>query len=360
MVFNIVQRNENRKQKKGGMSKRSASDDVSGDNTRKVLAIEVVEGNGPMQVRVNGGAPMAVMEAVSVHGEEALHVIMEQPIMTYQMMGQLEKVSRAARAWVQTKQLWARLCYRDYKVAYFTCKLAVGSDMRQDWKDKFDTISQRPRRQETYWKRLYEYMLRTEAIQARESEHLDLSKWMSFLGALDRVAMRNNNLYHPVEISYYLPDAAEHAKGVIVYAAQRPPFEAVGEHVNTVMLRIRWNEPQRRVQYDIVPYSTLHFGVALDAVVNSHIVLPRIASDLIAVTLNTRAYFITTIDPFSNPPYENEPRRMLVSQCIQCNSSTASASLVCGGCETTTYCSEQCAERHWTAGGHHKECGAGK
>lgn len=49
------------------------------------------------------------------------------------------------------------------------------------------------------------------------------------------------------------------------------------------------------------------------------------------------------------------PQAVLI-QCGACGAPESQVTRQCGGCDAVQYCSEECAERHWTSGGHHAEC----
>lgn len=91
--------------------------------------------------------------------KQRLLLILEQ--MDYRTVSAFEQASKRAREFVQGRQIWRMLFKRDYLEIFHN---AGGNNMSDDIKEKIDgyTVFDRKRREETYWKRYYEFLKKSD------------------------------------------------------------------------------------------------------------------------------------------------------------------------------------------------------
>jgi hypothetical protein len=111
---------------------------------------------------------------------EVVKVLLQQePEKTAALLGRFEKISKSVRQFVQGRQLWMLLFQRAFPQHYDDAAVPVRLEdgrvvigMKQDVKDMLDRYSQRPGREETYWKRYYEFMTWVPKPYGRGNESL--------------------------------------------------------------------------------------------------------------------------------------------------------------------------------------------
>jgi hypothetical protein len=105
-------------------------------------------------VYLSTGQPIPISILLSQYKQQ-VSLILERNL-TPQFLGRLESTSPELRNFVQKQGYWKILFARDFPAQY-TGKMASVV------KAQLDRISQHPRRNETYWKRYYEYLTKSRA-----------------------------------------------------------------------------------------------------------------------------------------------------------------------------------------------------
>lgn len=111
---------------------------------------------------------------------EVVKVLLQQePEKTAALLGRFENISKSVRLFIQGRQLWMLLFQRAFPRHYDDAAVPVRLEdgrvvigMKQDVKDMLDRYSQRPGREETYWKRYYEFMTWMPKLYGRHNEPL--------------------------------------------------------------------------------------------------------------------------------------------------------------------------------------------
>jgi hypothetical protein len=110
---------------------------------------------------------VAPERAVKTNAEKAINVLLEMtPHKSEQMLRALEKTSTTLRDFVRERNLWRLIFIRDFPRHY--AEASVSGQMKQSVKDMLDKYSVNPKREQTYWKRYYELLTRTNLPHGNE------------------------------------------------------------------------------------------------------------------------------------------------------------------------------------------------
>lgn len=264
-------------------------------------------------------------------------------------LAQLEKSGSTMRQWIQQFRMWETIFQRDYPEQFQeSVDLTHPSHMNYITRRNLDEYSEKPGRNETYWKRLYELNVRGKR-QAKQYGR-DISN--SHIFGLDLTINLEGLPYTMGKIMGAFPankqEKDDQGNQVLLYQWRGPSPLGGGEgmhFVPPVMVRVVY----RHQQEDIVS-QTMDFTPAL---------LGEYAPTLKAITvplLKDGALQFMNYYPWHgrlifSRPTKNTPK--LVSHCISSNCTNAATSK-CGNCQTASYCSVKCQASDWSR--HKKEC----
>jgi hypothetical protein len=215
-----------------------------GEPDAKVRVFEAEDGSIQVALREKNFRAETV---INRYDEQVLRYIMEHPRIPYQRLGQLEALNKATREWAQRRELWARLCFRDYPEAYLRAKSAANGQVSDEMKAKLDIISDKPRQLETYWKRFYELIIYTKE-RGKYAEELDTPflyhyyyrgyKSYSYSDFVIQLIQESGE-YAGRELELYAPKTAEADEGVLCYLVPNLKLDAVQQLSEEEFLRVR-------------------------------------------------------------------------------------------------------------------------
>lgn len=94
------------------------------------------------------------------NGEAVMMIIMELP--KEKALTVLGSLGGGASQWIRRQNIWMRLFAKHYPETFMMAVDPTTGRMKFDVKVILDTLSVQPRRQDTYWKRYMEYIIKTE------------------------------------------------------------------------------------------------------------------------------------------------------------------------------------------------------
>lgn len=315
--------------------------------------------DGEIKVELRHGHVVPAADVIKQYGEDVLKFIMEKPDIRFTMLLKLEQVSKETRYWAQRKQLWARLCYRDYNDIYIIYKMDDNGEMKPEYKAKIDMISDNPNRNETYWKRLYEMMQRTKLLSMFDDDRVRPTSEIQLNAIIDQARDASaDNRGKTGEVYLRKPSSSSDDKNTILYciftisftAALRMSKQQLEEAKQRLhMVRVFIND-RGQLDANVLPRDNTKLGVDI------HYRSGKGIADFVYVYQNNPLHFVfhghyNFILRFYDP-YRYQ-MNLVSSLCIQCN--VSNAQYKCGGCNKIEYCSSDCQVKHWE-NGHRDEC----
>lgn len=172
--------------------------------------------------------------------KQRLLLILEQ--MDHRTVSAFEQASKRAREFVQGRHVWRTLFQRDYLEIFHN---AGGNNMSDEIKKKIDgyTVFDRKRREETYWKRYYEFLKKSEESLQEfglfTRGRLHPLNWRRTEG-VRFMTPRGNPQFHEYvnhewrfrhdsinDILYYYPFFVDHSTGTDIPESQQHPEYAI-------------------------------------------------------------------------------------------------------------------------------------
>lgn len=259
-------------------------------------------------------------------------------------LAQLEKSGSTMRHWIQQFRMWETIFQRDYPEQFQeSVDLTHPSHMNYITRRNLDEYSEKPGRNETYWKRLYELNVRgkRQAEQngsafpdgfnaGRTNSRIDISQLPNTIGKLIVSLPANKR------------ETDDQGNRVVLYL-----WRDGLNFVPPVMIRVIY-QPMHDIISQAVDFAPALLGERLFYARGAGYVTVPMVKDgaLLYMIYGGRNPFA-----FISMPPENTLK--LVSHCISSNCTNAATSK-CGNCQTASYCSVKCQANDWSR--HKKEC----
>ena len=258
-----------------------------------------------------------------------LVMIIERESHIVQLLGFLERSSRAGLNFVQTYNLWQRAFKSKYPTLYekYYSQYEPGQ-MKEEIRDIIDDNSIQPERKHTYWKRFIEIIERKFHVGSLQYKKID------------KIQFRDEFLELMIEDAYSLH----------VYRHKDIAKEEI--FIKLLKFPLDYKDPAKMMHINLtlmsaqkVKYSNDNFGPNI----GRNDFQPQIRTwksktNLYKYIYNTRNDTITryVLAPTHGPNLVSEPIELQ-----DCNFCGEPATLHCGDCKIARYCSIDCQEEDW-------------